>query len=295
MMTKNKKKMSIGQIALHAFFIVLSLCYIIPLVLTISISFEGEASQFFSILPKKFSLQAYEMVFSNPMKLVKAYGITIFGSVVATVGQLIVVSMFAYAVSKRDYIFRNGLTFMAFFATLFSGGMVPSYLVNTQLLQLYDSVWIYVIPALFSAWNVIVVRTFFQGLPGEMFEAARIDGASEFRIYLQIALPLSTPALASVGFLNFIAKWNEWQTSQLYIRNPDKYQLQYLLKIILDSELVLKEMAQSGQASLGGSELANLESMRYAMAVIAAGPACLIFPVFQKYFAKGMTLGGVKG
>ncbi len=293
-MKNNKNRLSGGQIALHGFFIILCLCYILPLILTISISFEGKGSQFFSLFPKEFSTQAYEMIFAKPTKIMKAYGITIFGSVVATMGQLLVVSLFAYAVSKRDYVFRNGLTFMAFFCTLFSGGLVPSYMVNTSL-GLYDSIWIFVIPALFSAWNVIVVRTFLQGLPGEMFEAARIDGASEFKIYLRIALPLSTPALASVGFLNFIAKWNEWQTSEIYIRNPDKYQLQYLLKILLDSELVLQEMAQSGQGALSGSELSNLESMRYAMAVVAAGPACLIFPLFQKYFSKGLTLGSVKG
>ncbi len=292
---KTKKRLPAGQLALHIFFIALSLCYILPMILTISISFEGKPSQFFSLLPKEFSTEAYGMVFAKPTKIIKAYGVTAFSSIVATVGQLAVVSMYAYAISKRDYIFRNGLTFLAFFATLFSGGLVPSYIINTKYLHLYDSLWVYVVPALFSAWNVIVVRTFIQGLPNEMFEAARIDGATEFQSFTRIALPLSTPALASVGFLNFIAKWNEWQTSQIYIRDPDKYQLQYLLKIILDSEQVLQEMAQSGQAVLGDSELANLEAMRYAMAIIAAGPACLIFPLFQKYFAKGMTLGAVKG
>ncbi len=291
-----KKKRNGGQIALNLFFILLCMCYILPLILSISISFEGAKNQYFSLFPNEFSLQAYESIFAKPDRIIRAYGVTIFGSVLATAGQLIVISMFAYALSKRDFAHRNWLTFVAFFTTLFNGGMVSSYLVNTTMLGLYDSIWVYVFPSLMNAWNMIVIRTFFQGLPGDLFEAARIDGSSEFGIYMRIALPLSTPALASVGFLNFISKWNEWSTTELYIRTPEKFTLQYLLRLILDSEESLREMIESGMASADAElQLQNLESMRFAMAVVAVGPVCLLFPLFQKYFAKGMTLGSVKG
>ena len=148
-----------------------------------------------------------------------------------------------------------------------------------------------------NAWNVIVLRTFFQGLPEGLSEAARIDGASELRICFQIILPLATPALASVGFLAFIGHWNNWSTSQIYIRNPDLYSLQYLLKIFMDGLTELKAMVDSGMITGEGinDELRNLESLRFSMAVLAAAPATIVFPFFQKYFAKGLTIGSVKG
>lgn len=294
--SRQLKKKDVGQIALNIFFVLLCLCYIIPFALIISISFEGNTGAGFSIIPKEFSLNGYKLIFANPMKVVKAYGVTIFYSVTATAGSLIVMSLFAYTLSKRDYAFRNVFTFLLFFTTLFNGGLVPTYLVNTNILHLNNTIWIYILPCLMNAWHVIVIRTFFQGLPEELFEAARLDGASESRIWFQIALPLSKPTLASVGFLGFISLWNNWMTSHIYIRDPDLYSLQYLLKIILDNEEALKEMARAGINTIAAaSQMQNLEAMRFAMAIVAAGPACLIFPFFQKYFAKGMTLGSVKG
>ena len=294
---KKKKKVSWGQVALHVFFVLLSFCYIYPFLLLISISFEGAAYSEFSLIPKEFSTAAYKQIFATPKKIIDAYIVTGFYSIAATLGSLVVMAMFAYALSKRDFKYRNALTFLLFFTTLFSGGLVPSYIVNSKLLHLNNTIWIYIIPALMNAWNVIVIRTFFQGLPEGLNEAARIDGASELRICFQIVMPLATPALASVGFLAFIGHWNNWSTSQVYIREPELYSLQYLLKIILDGEEALKEMVNSGMLSTQDMEnqLKNLESLRFAMAVVAAGPMAFVFPFFQKYFAKGLTLGSVKG
>lgn len=147
-----------------------------------------------------------------------------------------------------------------------------------------------------SAWYVIVIRTFFQGLPEALHEAARIDGASEIMICFKIIIPLATPALASVGFLAFIGHWNNWFTTSVYIRDPKLYSLQYLLKIILDNEEQLKEMVNYGMISEDEmqNQLKNIESLRFSMAVVAAGPMMLIFPFFQRYFSKGLTLGSVK-
>lgn len=292
-----KGKIEWGQVMLNIFFMALCVCYIYPLLLLISVSFEGASRANFSLIVQEFTLDAYKQVFSTPKKILNGYIVTGFYSVVATLGSLVVMSMYAYPLSKRDFKYRNVLTFLLFFTTLFSGGLVPSYYINVKFLHLNNTIWIYIFPALLSAWNVIVIRTFFQGLPDGLYDAARIDGASEFRICFQIVIPLAVPALASVGFLSFINHWNNWQTAQIYIRNPDLYSLQYILKIILDSEESLKELAATGFLSQldADKQLKNLESLRFAMAVIAAGPMTFIFPFFQKYFSKGLTLGSVKG
>lgn len=292
-----KKKNPIGQIALNIFFCVLCACYVYPMLLLVSISLEGGAQTHFSIIPKVFSLYAYERALANPTKIINAYAVTAFYSIVATMGSLLVMSLFAYALSKRDFRYRNVITFLLFFTTLFNGGLVPSYLINAKFLHLNNTVWIYIIPSLMSAWNVILLRTFFQGLPEGLSEAARIDGASELRVCFQIILPLATPVLASVGFLTFIGLWNNWSTAQIYIRNPDLYSLQYLLKIFMDGEEELKAMQSAGMVTgvTLNAELRNLESLRFAMAVLAAAPATMLFPFFQKYFAKGLTIGSIKG
>lgn len=290
-------KITVGQIFLHMFFILLCSFYVYPLLLLIAISFEGGSQTGFSLVIKEFSTAAYEQIMAKPEKILKAYAVTGTFSVAATLGGLVVMAMFAYALSKRDFKYRSVITFLLFFTTLFSGGIVPSYLVNSRLLHLNNTIWIYIFPALLNAWNVIVIRTFFQGLPEGLNEAARIDGASELRICFQIIIPLATPVLASVGFLNFISHWNSWYTCSIYIRDPDLYSLQYLLKVLLDGEEQLKEMMKNGFVSGidAKRQLKNLESLRFAMAVVAAGPMMFVFPFFQKYFAKGLTIGSIKG
>ena len=284
-----------GQVVLHFFFSTLCLAYILPLILVISVSLEGSAGVSFQLSPDEFSLKAYEMIFANPKMVIDAYKTTIFYSVVGTLASLVVMAMLAYSLSRREFKLRNVLTFVLFFTTLFSGGMVPSYILNTRYLGIGNTIWIYILPGMVSAWNVIVIRTYFQGLPKELFESARLDGASELGICFRIAVPLSTPVLASVGFLRFIAAWNNWNTSQVYIKKPELRSLQYLLQQIMNDLHMLEQMMEQGLASGAEDMIANLESMRYAMVVVAAGPALLVFPFFQKYFAKGMTIGSVKG
>ena len=295
-MTLRKKKFPYGQFFLHAFFICVCVCYIVPLILLLSISFEGAQNMPFTLIPHEFTLDAYRSAFKAPQKIIDAYGVTIFESVVGVMSSLVIMSMFAYALSRPNFIGRRQVNFLLFFTTLFSGGMVPTYILNSSYLHLNNTIWIYIIPSLMSAWNVIVIRTYFKSLPGELFESARIDGASELRICFQICIPLSTPVLASVGFLRFIDAWNVWSTTQIYIRKPKLYTLQYLLKQVLDSASLIEQMINEGKLSDSMSlVLTNLESMRFALAVIGAGPAMMIFPFFQKYFAKGMVVGSVKG
>lgn len=294
-MKSQRLKRASGQIFLNIFFIILSLFYILPIILLVSVSLEGATNPNFSLFPSEFSTRAYELIFKNSQRIIDAFGVTIFYSITSVALSLLVMVMFAYALSRRYFKFRNVLSFLLFFTTLFNGGLIGSYIINASVLHLNDTIWIYILPGVVNAWNVIVIRTYMQGLPEEMFEAARIDGASEFRICFNIVLPLSTPVLASVGFLRFIDAWNNWYTSQIYIRNPKLVSIQYLLKQILDSVEAMQRMMESGIGDVSTQALGNLEAMRFAMAVVIAVPVLFVFPFFQKYFSKGMTIGSVKG
>ena len=180
---------------------------------------------------------------------------------------------------------------------LFSGGLIPTYILNTQVLNLGDSIWVYILPTLASGFHIIVFRTFFQTLPASLIESAKIDGAGELRIFFKIILPLSKPVFATVSLLILLIKWNDWNTSLIYIRNKDLFTLQFLLQRILREIEFVKNMSVNMPTGIELSQLNNTpaETMRFAMCVIAAGPMLLAFPFFQKYFVKGLTVGAVKG
>ena len=293
---KKKKKLGKGQIVLHAVFIVLVLMYIIPFILTISISFSDETSLIrngYSLIPHVFSLEAYKMVFNNPAQIFQSYKVTIIFTVTATALSVLVMGVMAYPLSRPNFRFRGPLSFYVLFTMLFSGGMVPTYLLIVKYLHLDNTIWVYILPGLVSAYNLIIIRTNYKSLPEELIEAAKMDGATELYICFKIVMPLCKPVLASVGFLFFVAKWNDWNTALLYITDPKLYSLQYLLQKILNEAEFLKQLAEAGE--LMGGEVFPSESYRYAMALVAAGPVLCVFPFFQKYFTKGMTLGGVKG
>ncbi len=293
---KNKKKLAWGQIILHVVFITMITCYIVPFILCISISFSDESSlvrEGYSLIPKVFSTDAYKMVFNNPRQLLQSYGVTILFTFAATVLAVLTMALLAYPLSRPNYKFKGVLSFFVFFTMLFSGGMVPSYLLIVRYLHLNDSILVYILPGLVSAYSVMIIRTNYRCIPNELIEAAKVDGAKELFIFFRIIMPLSKPVLASIGFLFLVNKWNDWMTSMLYIRNPRLYSLQYLLQRILNEAEYLRQLADTGL--LMGGEVFPTESFRYAMALVATGPVLIIFPFFQKYFAKGMTLGGVKG
>ncbi len=295
-MTLRKTKIKPGQIALHAVFVVFMVCYIVPVLLCVSVSFTDETTLVrngYQLIPEVFSTEAYKMVFRNPDQLIWAYQTTITFTALGTVLAVLVMGLLAYPLSRPSYLYRSQLNFYVLFTMLFSGGMVPSYLLITQYLKLEDTIWVYILPSLVSAYYIMVIRTNYSALPKELTEAAKIDGASELRICFQIIMPLCKPVLASIAFMFLVDKWNDWMTSVLYIRELKLYSLQYLLQKILQEAQFLKQLSEEG--GLHGDEVFPTEGFRYAMAVIAAGPVLVVFPFFQKYFTKGMTLGGVKG
>lgn len=286
-----------GQFVLNLIFVLICLCYVLPLLLVVTISLTDKATlsnSGFTLLPANPSLASYRAIFAMPEQSLDAYGVTIFFTVLTTAGAILMQSTIAYALSRRDFALRKPITFIIFFTTLFGGGMVPSYILNTSYLHLGNTIWIYIVPSLVSVWNVIVLRTNFQGIPDGLVEAATIDGAGEWRICFSIVLPLSLPALASIGFLTFIAKWNEWFTCQLYIKNVKLYSLQFLLQKLLKEAEYAQQLLEAGMINAEDVEIPS-ESYRFAMAVVAMGPMLFVFPFFQKYFARGLTLGAVKG
>lgn len=291
------KKFTKSQAVLNIIFILISLMFIIPFILIVSISFSDENSinQFgYTIIPKVWSLTAYKTIFRNPSALVNAYKTTIIFSIAGTALSLVLMGLIAYPLSRKNCRFRKALSFFIFFTMLFNGGLVPTYLINTKMLHLGNSMWIYILPGAVSAWNIIIIRTFYQGLPPALAEAAKIDGATEFQIFFKIVIFLATPAYATIGFMVLLVKWNDWNTALIYIQNPNLYSLQYMLQKILREAEYLNQVASDGSGLFQGSEIPT-ESMRYAMAVLAAGPMLFVFPFFQKYFSRGLTVGSVKG
>ena len=293
------------KIVIHLLFILSILVFVLPLLLVISISFSSEASVTsvtggYSLIPKEFSLDAYRLAFKNPEQLVKGYALTIFVAVVSTVCSLMFAGMAAYSLARSHFRYKPIITFIIFFTMLFSGGTIPTYIVYAKYYNLANTIWVYILPGIAGgAWNTLMIRSFMKGIPESLFESARIDGAAEFTIFFKIALPLAKPVFATVGFMFLVGKWNDWNTSLLYIRDPDLYSIQYLLQRILNEAEYVKSLVNNPlitSADIVAEAVHQpAETLKYAMCVIAAGPMMFIFPFFQKYFEKGMVVGGVKG
>lgn len=277
-----------------------SLLFILPFVLIISASFTNEQSlvaEGYKLIPSNFSTEAYKYVFRNPQQLLDSYKVTIFYSLAATFFGVIVMAMLAYPLSKPNYKYKKPATFFIFFTMLFSGGLIPTYIWLTKYLHMGNTIWVYILPNLVNAFHVIVIRTFFQGLPQSLSEAAKIDGASELQTFFKIVLPLSKPVIATISLLTLLTRWNDWNTALIYIKSENLYSLQYLLQKILREAEFVKDMADSTPVAGIDLDVSNLPSVtiRFAMCMVAAGPMLVIFPFFQKYFAKGLTVGAVKG
>ena len=292
------------RIIIHIFFILVCLLYVLPMILVVSISFSSEKAinaldAGFSLIPRGFTFDAYELAFANPQSIIDGYIVTTSQAVLGTAATLIIVGMTAYPLSRTGFAYKGPITFIIFFTMLFSGGLIPTYIIYTTWYGLLDNYWVYILPGLAGgAWNTLIVRTFFKGLPESLFESAKIDGARELTIYFKIAMPLSKPVFATIGFMMLVGKWNDWQTSLIFmLKRTDLYTLQYLLQRILNEYEFMKKLMQN--APTLGVDMTQFtlptETLKYALCVIAAGPMLVIFPFFQKYFASGLTIGAVKG
>jgi len=298
----SKNLLGVGRLSaviINLIMILMALACLTPLILIISISFSEEIDIIkygFRIIPMNFTTTAYSVIFKNLYKLINAYKVTLTVTSIGTVASLLIMSMFAYTLSRRDYKYRRMLSFYLFFTMMFSGGLVPWYILITRYLKLTDTISVLIIPYLVSAWNLFLLRTYFQKIPVSLIEAAKIDGASEFRIYAQLIMPLSTPGLATVGMFVALNYWNDWWLSLLFINKTELYSLQMLLKVMMDNIDYLKSDISRlfGQEMLKSMEPPS-ETTRMAMCLLAIGPIMILFPFLQKYFVRGLTIGSIKG
>jgi putative aldouronate transport system permease protein len=287
-----------SNVILNIIMIIASLCCILPLVLVLSISLTDERTltRFgYHLIPKVFSIHAYTYVLSDFTVIMRAYGVTIFVTVVGSLLSLTIISLFAYVISRKDFKTRRFFTVLVVVTTLFNGGMVPWYMVYTNILGVQDTIWAMILPYLMTPLYVLILRTFFTTtIPDAVIESAKIDGAGEFKIFRKIVLPLAKPSLASIGLFNVLLYWNDWYSPMLFISNESLYNMQYLMyRINMNILYLSNKMSEISNLSV----VSNIpsRSAQMAMAMIAIGPIILAYPFFQKYFIEGLTLGSVKG
>ena len=273
----------------------LSIICLLPLLIIISGSLTKEEyiiKYGYSLIPGKLSFDAYKAVFYYPERIFKAYAVTGFVTLAGTSAGLFIIAMTGYVLQRKDLRYRNQLSFFIYFTTLFSGGLIPWYIVITRFLHLKDSIWVLVLPCLMSPFLIILMKNFISSVPISIVESAKMDGPGDFKIFTALILPLIKPALATVGLFLALQFWNDWYMSSIFIETPSKYSLQYYLYTVLNSSEFLKSAAASHVPSdfnIPG------ESVKLATAVVATGPVILFYPFVQKYFVQGITIGAVKG
>lgn len=294
------RKFNVMSMISHVFFILVSIAFIFPVwsILSISVSNEIDiVNHGYRLIPLHLDFSAYIHIFESPGVIVNAYKVTAISSILGSFLSVWMISMCAYALSRRNFRYRKFITFYLLFTMLFSGGLVPLYILMTQYLHVQNTYAALILPGMGSVFYLILMRTFFLQVPTELIEAGTIDGASEFKIYVRLIIPLSTPVFATIGLFQLLGYWNSWFPALLYITDDKLFTLQYLLQRILRNISELIENMEMGMGmSMDIAQALDLpsEAIRMAMAVIAIGPMLFVFPFFQKYFTKGMTVGSVK-
>jgi len=294
-----KRRMSrdekIVKFICYLFVGIFSLICLLPFLLMITSSFMNEkeiVTEGYKLIPKQWSLSAYKFLFNNSKNLIAAYKVTIMNAVVGTLLGLFLMSMAGYVLCRKDFKYRNQISFFIYFTTLFSGGLIPSYILMVNGLGLKDNIWAMILPGLMSPWSIFLMRNFMKAIPDSLYESAAIDGAGDFYVYLKIFMPLAKPSLATIGLFLVLAYWNEWYNAMLYIESTAKYPLQYFLQRIV-SQANVQLLIQKG-LTINTADLPS-ESIKMATAVVATGPIILVYPFVQKYFVSGLTIGAVKG
>lgn len=274
------------------FLLVLAFVTLFPFVHMLAISLsknvyvlQGEVSWF----PKGFNLSMYELVLNDP-RIQRGYWNTFVYVTLGTAISLIVTSLGAYSLAKKTMLFHKGFTLMIIFTMFFSGGMIPTFLMVKEL-GVMDTVWGIVLPGAVSTWNLLIMRTFFTGIPPELEESGKIDGLTDFGVYMRIVLPTSQAVFATIGLFYAVGLWNNFLLPLLYLRNPNLFPLQVVLRNIV----LAGQMNQADAASIGADNLIVEESLKYATIMVSTIPILLVYPFLQKYFVKGVMIGAVKG
>ena len=291
------KQNIILKILIHLVFIFMCLLCIIPLlsILSVSLTEESNILDFgYKLIPKSISTKGYELIFKNPKSIINGYTVSIIVTFFGSLLGLLVASLIAYPLSRQDYVYRKRLSFYITFTMIFNGGMIPTYILITKYLHLKNSIFVLILPYVANVWLIFLLRIFFETIPKSLIESAKIDGASEFKIFAVIMIPLSKTGLATVGLFYALSYWNDWYLSLMYITKERLLPLQYLLSRMMNN---LDFMSRSMSSMPSGVDVKSMpkESARMAMCIIAAGPMLFVFPFFQKHFVRGITIGAVKG
>lgn len=268
---------------------------LIPFLVIIASSFSSEThiiQNGYGLIPGAFTLDSYISIFRNPVSVFRAYAVTIFVTIVGTAGGVFINTMTGYVLQRKDFPWRNKLSFFFFFTTLFSGGLVPWYILCVKYLNMNNQIYALILPSMVSVWNILLVKGFMAGVPYEITESGKIDGAGDFRIFIQLILPLAKPVVATIGLFTALTYWNDWYHSMLFISDENLYSLQYLLyKLVGSAQEMRRIMDETGM----NMDIVPIESMKMALTVVVTGPIILLYPFVQKYFVKGLTVGAVKG
>lgn len=296
--TKIKKSAStiVFEVVTYTLLAIGSIVCVLPFIMILSGSFSDNRTilvEGYSLLPQDFTLEAYKTVFKAPQDIIQAYKITIYYTVVGTVLGLLMITMTAYVISRKEFKYRNNVSFLIYFTSIFGGGMIPWYLMYANVLGLKGSTFAIWFPALMSPFLVILMRTYVTGsVPDAITESAKIDGAGHVTIFTRIVLPVLGPGLATVGLFLALGYWNDWYRSSMFSTDSSTWELQFYLYDMLNASTAMQQMAQN--SSLSTKDLPT-ESVKLAMSVVATGPVLLFYPFVQKYFVSGITVGAVKG
>jgi len=291
---KKERKFSLLDLFIHIILGCFALLCILPMWALLSASFSSEKETIqtgFRLIPKQIELTGWKYVLEDISTIIGAYRVTFFVSIIGTTFSLLIVSGIAYTISRRDFKYKNRLSFYVFFTMLFNGGLVPWYILINNYLHLGDNILALILPYLTNAWFILLLRTFFQKIPFEIIESCYIDGANEFSIFFRFILPLSKPGLATIGLFTMLQYWNDWWLGLLFINNNKLYPLQLMLYKMMGNIRYLS----SGSHAIIGLQNIPQQSAQMAIAILAAGPMLLVFPFFQKYFIRGITVGAIKG
>ena len=298
-MRKKINSAKIFHAAAFLILLILAIVCILPIILIVVASFTDETTLLadgYRFFPKKYGLEAYVYLWKQSVMMFRAYKISISVTVIGTLISLVLSTMFAYPLSRKDFKYRNFFSFFVFFTMLFSGGIVPSYMVWTKFFHIKDTIWALIIPSyLMNAFNILLIRNYYtNNIPDALIEAARIDGASEFLTFRRVIIPLSVPVIATVGLFTGLAYWNDWINGLYYINDPSLYSIQNLLIRLMNNIQYLNSGAAAGVVSGGTSTLPST-SVRMAIAVVGVIPVVIAYPFLQKYLIRGTVIGAVKG
>ncbi|MFE4711441.1 MULTISPECIES: carbohydrate ABC transporter permease [Paenibacillus] len=291
------RKFSLSQFLIALVIGLFSLACLFPFLMVVSgsLSTEKDIMQYgYSLWPKTITFDSYRILLLGSNRIFQAYGVSTFVTIVGTVLSLFLTSMGAYVMARRSFKYRNILSIFVIITMLFSGGLVPWYIIIVRYLHLKDTIWALILPSLANAFNMFLIRNFMLSIPEDLHESAKMDGAGEFRIYARLIMPLALPVLATVGLFVALGYWNDWFLGLMFVDKQELQPLQLLLRTLISNVEFLKSSSNAAAMQRISTQIPS-ESIKMALTVITIGPIIFLYPFLQRYFVKGLMVGAVKG